>query len=1350
MTEQDGVNKVESPANRESAWDWLTAHKQPKLLPTPWLTDTELEDFIEVLLFSERLLGTAVRHVQHVERWGVSGDKQDGIDFFGRFNDGTPAAWQVKQLKKLSRGDVQAAVRALRFDKADEFYLVYGGIATVQAREEILEHPRWTLLDRQTLTEMLRLLPKQTQQDIIERFWGTQVRRQFVAAPGDALILFDQFKMTRLNSDSVLNDLGDLVGRNDEMNRMARALDQSDNTTPQILVISAPGGRGKTRLLVEALTAEVERAPSRAIVCLAPNRVFDAAAMNELRPGSGILVIDDAHNDPPALDPLLAFARSHPELQLILATRPSGLPAIQGAVARASFGPDEHLLIPVGELDLKSARKLVTGLTVDIKPSFGLRNYLAGQARHSPHVVVILTSLIRKGQISGSIAVNDSLRDVVLARYQEVMIPDGFEGFDRDTVHRVIATYACLQPATGQAENAQAQIAKFCGLSVIQLARLTRQLIDRGVILDHDDRLRVVPDVLADQIVEDVAVIERLDTGFVAELWFTFGPAHYQRLAITLGELDWRIGRRGGPAIMAPIWGAIRKRLSSPYPSSLSRELDQIAPLAATQPVPLVAALENVRARLDLDDASQMPEMDDPENEDDRLYRRVWPDSRRTSRADVRAKLPKLYGQAAVNDPSTLETAVDALLALACADSRPPHSHPSHASRILSDELSNLATLPDLTYPTRIVARVKEYCATHPDAEAVVALSALKPLLVKEELETVQSALYEMSFHAHLISETAMRPARDQIRTLLLEQGTSSRLKRAGAAVDLLQDALRAPHGYFGNAVSAGAVLSWEDDDLATLRTLAAIAAQTQFATIRRSIRHAVDWSAEHAESLLLQHTALSLQHQLDSSEDIRDALADRVIGSPWKLVDGKLDRLPDIEELKMLRNARRSELEQLTDAQRNEDRQTRARAKIESRRDRISIVDEALARRVLSFREAPRMVGLLGELSAEAQQLGKHPSFHGVWEALGRIQPALVPELVRTIAGAVDDHPLDQDLPVLIVQWSLDAIDDALTWASDAVASGRTGVRLAIAAFVDRTPWTPRTGAFTLIWRSGIEDPEARVATAFLGGAGWYLDANPQKASAILLAHEVSPPAAANALTGAWRSDHVSAPIKRDRDAHSALLSIAARAGLNDFIAQEIVTVAARAHPDLALDFLLELSRQGETPPDDIPDLGPVFEEQADAFGDWLLDNLREGADVLGKVVTAALNDRLTPNQARSLTTRVPRLSPDKLITLVRLLGSIKLWVPSSLELADACVGRAEASDVLDEVLLELRRGMSLTAWGWAGNESAELNAARDACAGAVHRATSEHLHAQLGQAAELFQKTIDELRVTEREEDW
>ena len=94
------------------------------LVPTPWLTSEEFEDFTERLLSAHRFCVEPLRRVSRVERWGRRGDKQDGIDFAGEFSGGVTAGWQCKRCDKLTVSDVRDAVRACTFT-ADEYYLVF-------------------------------------------------------------------------------------------------------------------------------------------------------------------------------------------------------------------------------------------------------------------------------------------------------------------------------------------------------------------------------------------------------------------------------------------------------------------------------------------------------------------------------------------------------------------------------------------------------------------------------------------------------------------------------------------------------------------------------------------------------------------------------------------------------------------------------------------------------------------------------------------------------------------------------------------------------------------------------------------------------------------------------------------------------------------------------------------------------------------------------------------------------------------------------------------------------------------------------------------------------------------------
>ena len=1288
----------------------------------------------------------------HVERWGVPGDKQDGIDFFGRFNDAVSAAWQVKQLEKLTAADVRDAVDAVTFRNADELYLVYGAIAKRQAREEMLKHDGWTLLDRRSLTEMVRLLPAHVQRELIERFWGVDVRRMFVNSPGDAFVSLDVFKSRRRNPDSLINDLGPLAGREYELKRLTDALDRNSGTFRQVVVVSGPGGRGKSRLIVEALAAQQEHDPTIPIACLSAQHTFDAAAMAELRAVPSIVFIDDAHNDPAALAPLLAAVRSEPDIQVILATRPSALRAVEERVSLAPFGPDERTTVEVGELELADARRLVRGLVEDLDLSFDLRNYLADQATHSPHVAVILTNLIRTHQLSGAIAVDSNLRELVLARYQELLVPGIVEGFDANTTRRVIATYACLQPIH-ESEALQARIAAFCSLTVIELAQLVRVLTDRGIFVNHSGHVRVVPEVLADRIVEMVAAFEKYDSGFVGELWNEFGADHHHRLALSLGELDWRLTHNHGPNVMAHVWDAIRARMETPYCSRLCSELDQLEQLAATQPAALIEVLDELRHRLDEEDAAGVPVPEDPE---ERPYLLLWSMFRPRDRNDVRAKMPELYARVAANDPDVLEQALDALWALRKNDPRPPHSNPEHAERMVADRLANLATLPDPSFPRRIVDRVGRWLEQSPDDNAVATpLFALKPLLAKEELETLQSSLRALQFRPHLISAKAMRPVRDRIRELLQAQGVSANLRLAGTALELLGEALHAPHGYFGQQVSTDAILQWEDDDLATVAVLEHIADQTPSAVVRRQVREVVSWSAEHATSLRLQHAAMRLAARLDANDDLEDQVAELILSGEWARPLERILHVPTLEDLEAERHAEEQRTKDFTDEQRQAEQHAAIRAKIEARDQQVAARNENLTRRLIELGDSDAILGLLDRTAREVRQVrpDNHVILMGLWNQFEQQAPELLGAVVTGIAGH-EPGPLDDALDLIIDRWVRTSPDEAIDWVQRAVRAGRKGVRLAIAGGFARAGWHNHTEEFTTVWTQGLTDDDPDVVQAFLRGAGGYLRTNPVEAVDVLLRHDISPFGAIRVLEDTCSHDGRQYGSSLDAETATRLLPLITRAGLGNYAVQEIVTGIATVHPKLVLDYLMELAHGETAVPADIHELRGAFDKHAETLAGWVHDHLHQDTTTIGHVLDAAVNHRLTANQANALANLCENLTGPELIEFLGCLATLTLWAPNQPGLAEAISQRARETKTGEEVLESIRRdGMSLRSWGWTNGVSEELDHARDASANAAEQTVDDELRTEFLAARDRFEAQIDQMADEHRrgeDEDW
>jgi hypothetical protein len=1330
----------QSPGERQPAVDWLTSHTWPDLLPTAWLTDAEFEDFVEELLKAQPLLGSEVRHVADVARWGVPGDKQYGIDFFGHFNDGTPAAWQCKQLERLRPFEVKDAVEAVTFDGAEELYLVYGRVAKRAARDEIREHPGWQLLDRRDLTAMLRLLPSHAQRDIIDRTWGPDVRRMFVEAPGDSFVSLATLKNARLNPSAVMNDLGPLAGREPELETLAGVLDPTSDTHHQVVIVVGPGGRGKSRLVTEALTAHAMTMPGVPIVCLAPGHTFSVTMLRELRRGPCVVFIDDAHADPAALAPLLGLAREVPEMQLVLATRPSALSGVEEQVSLALFWTDERVTVRVEELPLPKARALVKGLTEGLHLTFELRSYLADQAVHSAHVAVITTGLIRRNKLTSALAVDEHLRKLVLARYQELLLPGDIDGVDVSITQRVLATYATIGPVPTADEDLKARIAQFCDLDVIVLARLVRALRDRGILVEQRDHLRVVPDVLADQVTELTAAVEGHDTGFVTSLWDSFGTSHHHRLALSLGELDWRLTHDGGPSVMEPVWEAIRERLRSPYFARLGDELAQLEQLATTQPVHLVAALEELRGRLEREDRDNVPVIEDP---DEQPYLKLFKRPPR-GRSYVRERMPVLYSRAAVNDPDLLEVVLDALWALRKRDGRVPHSHPDHAERLVTDHLANLAKLPHRSFPERIVARATVWLET-PDEDEIVTtpLFVLKPLLAKEVLETIQSGLHQLSFQPHIINAPAMREVRDQIRALLLQQAQSTTLRRAGEALDLLSEALHPPHGYFDQRIGIDAIVQWESDDLATIAILAQIAEGTTSAVIRRVVRDVVSWSAEHSTSLRVQHAALTLAVHLDAIDDLEDQLAELVLSGDYGRSLERFENVATLDELQAERGAEHERTKDFTEEQADQDRMAHISQKIKAREQLVAARNEELTRRLIDVGNTTEMLKLLDNTTRAVQQVrkDKHISLWGIWNQIDAQAPHLLGPLAAAIA-ANRPGPLDNEIDSVVYRWLGHQPRDAAAWIADATTSGRKAMKHGVAAGFARFGWHERGEEFGAIWAGGLTDEDPDVVQAFLAGAGTYLRLHPIEASQTLLDHDINPAGASRVLDDACHYDGRAYGIQLDPEQATAVLNLVTRARLSSHAAQEIVTGIATTHPTLVLDYLAERADDPERLPNDTHGLRTAYDTHADALATWVRDSITRGFSKTGQVLRAAVNEHLTPAQATSLGGVCAGLDGPQLLELAGILSFLDQWALEHRHLAEALMMRARETGVTDDVREGvLHGGMSPTSWGYTNGISDDLSAAHQRAKEAAENTTDELLRDDYVDARDRLKNEIDTL---------
>lgn len=1336
-----------STAGGEPAGNPLGARlpgKDPKLLPTRSLKWEEFEDFTERLLSAHRFVAEPLRHVTRVERWGRRGDKQDGIDFEGEFSDGATASWQCKRQDTLTPSDVRAAVKACTFE-ADVRFLVFSGEASRDARDEIARHTTWELLDQRGLGRLLDDLPLHKQRDVLDATWGREIRRGLLEVPGqDAFISIDTFAADRHDPHTVLNDLGPRVGREAELNTLGAALERAGDW-PALVIVSGPGGRGKTRLLTEALIRFQEQNRQVPVLCLSPGRTVDAAALGELPQTPAVIVVDDAHQDPSAIVPLLKYARDVEGTQLILSARPSGTVALRARMANARYPLSQVVTIEVNELKKLQARALVESVAEGLGLVPAAREYLTGQAVHSPYVAVLAANLVRRGEITAPVVIDAELREHVLARYEELAAGE-VDGVPAATVRRLLAVYAALGPIDDH--EWRGAIAGFCSLTPVELLRLRQGLHDRGVLVARGGLARVVPDVLADDIFEKEAAVGTDVTGFAEELWSAFGDTHADRLVLSLGELDWRLARQGGPRVFAEVWELVRSELRVADNDGLYHALGRLDGLAVSQPHALVDVLEEVRARLEENEAATdldgttvaegTPEEAAAEAGEEQL---PWWRKRATA-DDVRQRMPELYGQCAASAPELLETVLDALWALRRRDSRPPHQFPGHAERVIVDRLANLGDLPDPSFPTRIVERVRRWLAEPADAlDVTTPLSVVRPLVAKEGSQHFMESPRQLTFQPFLVSSTWVRPVRDAIRATLHEQACGTDVRRAAAAVDLLGEALRQPSGQFGRLVSDDEVLAWESDDLATLAVLNEVAGTTPSPVIRRLVRYEIAWTAEHAISLPLRHAALTLGTALDELDDeVVDAVLPRLSYSESR----RGLPVPNLDEFRAAELARIERESGLSEEERAAARSARISDRVNRRQAQHEVLVERAVSQLIARDDPSWVVSVLDTIVREICTAvpDRHPSLLAVWRQLGLVRPDLVAWAVAAIAAG-DAGPLDNNLDQLLNIWAERDESAAIDWLIG-MEEQRSEVRLAVGNAFVNYGWTDRGGPFVEVYRRGIQDPDPEVRDRFLMGSHRQLAADPAGTAEALLVGNISPFAATRVLEQACRYDGSSwGPQLAEGDGR-AVLELVSHAGWNDYTIQQLVSGIARAHPRLVLDHLLAANRAGNLPIQ-VDGLAAAFDERTDALVSWLVEQAQRSAvEETSAVVGLVMDGGLSGAQAQGLHAAVEGLAGTALLALAALLGTVHTWPLRQPGLARRFLSKAKefGAESAASVRAEIVSAMYLGSWGGINGEFPELESARAAAAACAEVEPDSELRADFERACAHFERDAAWLR--------
>jgi len=321
-----------------------------------------------------------------------------------------------------------------------------------------------------------------------------------------------------------------------------------------------------------------------------PAGTWHRETAKEIPSGNVIVIADDAHRYQhlAELIALVSVLSTGRKVKLVVGTRPSGTSYVNDRLARSL---DETRVIRFQSLEQLKLKDTIALAEEVLGPECKeIARPLAEISKDTPLVTVVGGRLISRGQIRpAELANEDAFRRTVFDRFIEDC--EGQLPIGGRPKRELLYLMAALQPISPTDMRFASSAEKFLGLRSDQIVQGINALEEAGVLIRTGERVRVVPDVLADYLLENACVNQRNETtGFAEAVFQEFRDVFLSNLLKNLAELDWRISQRESSSrLLFAIWEQLINEFTAggaELRSHLLKELKNIAPF---QPKPMMA-----------------------------------------------------------------------------------------------------------------------------------------------------------------------------------------------------------------------------------------------------------------------------------------------------------------------------------------------------------------------------------------------------------------------------------------------------------------------------------------------------------------------------------------------------------------------------------------------------------------------------------------------------------------------------------------------------------------------------------------------------------------------------------------
>ncbi len=480
---------------RNSPETLLDQHLRLKLAELPWeLFERFFLHFLNagISLPVEREGVCVERRIIEANLYAAgSGRKDDGVDLVARVEGGETWAFQCKRVKQWNESQTKTAIEKASGFPAQHYFLLVACEPHQKVQKLIAQHPNWSFWDLDKICAEFRLRVPPSRQLPALSFLQPEEIRRFAPYATDALILPDEYLKAVNHGTHAFHHRYPLVGRDKELADLKTFASGESN---KVLLLSARGGEGKSRLLWEFARSFGESHPDTEILFLNPRSSGDIPTALWDSTAPRLLIVDDAHRLERVSHQLLGCVREGAATKLILATRPQGKEALVERLRDHGLLPRTHeaKLRKLKSSEIKELAKGALGPEQAHKAED-----LIGLTGDNPFLTALAGDLLRKDILKwGSWSSRNEFYATVLQSFERENLSH-LAVSDQEGGSRLLKVIALLTPVTPDAVFFE-KAAECLSLSSLEVETIFQRLQAAGVISSEKQNVRVIPDLFSD------------------------------------------------------------------------------------------------------------------------------------------------------------------------------------------------------------------------------------------------------------------------------------------------------------------------------------------------------------------------------------------------------------------------------------------------------------------------------------------------------------------------------------------------------------------------------------------------------------------------------------------------------------------------------------------------------------------------------------------------------------------------------------------------------------------------------------------------------------------------------------